>query len=238
MDAYSISLKIIVLMWQFGLVDTFTAVQFFYNAGAQYAAIVLGSITDSNATNILPMLVEPISGLHVGYRFIKAAGTPAERHSRIATLAALLSASAAVAANSNPGANAAMGGTVMAHIGDMRKSLEVPGGQIIGDSRVSLSTVSKIDSYRLEFTNKSKIIIENMFEDFKTSQSLYATRYVLPAAGKTLLTTKISTILFLGQASLGVGIFAFSIYGVLCIFQWAERKRFYLNNSNSKISNC
>ena len=40
---YFTSLKIIIFMWQCGLVDTFTAVSFIYNTGAQYSAIVIAA---------------------------------------------------------------------------------------------------------------------------------------------------------------------------------------------------
>ena len=47
-------------MWQYGLVDTFTAVNFIYNAGAQYSAVVITAMADGNATKLPSMLFEPI----------------------------------------------------------------------------------------------------------------------------------------------------------------------------------
>ena len=73
------SLKIIIIMWQDGLVDTFTALNFIYNAGAQYSAIVLGAMADGNFTQLPSLLFEPISGFAVSYKFVKAAQTVAER---------------------------------------------------------------------------------------------------------------------------------------------------------------
>ena len=46
-------------MWQYGLVDTFTAVNFIYNAGAQYSAIVIAAMADGNVTKLPSMLFEP-----------------------------------------------------------------------------------------------------------------------------------------------------------------------------------
>ena len=40
--------KIILLMWQFGVIDRFTVVNFLYNADAQYGAIVV----DGNMTQL------------------------------------------------------------------------------------------------------------------------------------------------------------------------------------------
>jgi len=37
------SLKAMVLLWQFELVDTLSMVQFFINSGSQYMAIVVGA---------------------------------------------------------------------------------------------------------------------------------------------------------------------------------------------------
>ena len=73
------SLKIIIFMWQCGLVDTFTVVNFLYNAGAQYSSIVIAAMADGNVTKLPGMLFEPIAGFGVSYQFVKAAQTAAER---------------------------------------------------------------------------------------------------------------------------------------------------------------
>ena len=86
---YFTSLKIIIFMWQCGLVDTFTAVNFIfiYNAGAQYSysAVVIAAMADGNVTKFPGMLFEPIAGFGVSYQFVKAAQTAAERRAGIAT---------------------------------------------------------------------------------------------------------------------------------------------------------
>ena len=76
---YYTSLKIIIFMWQCGFVDTFTAVNFIYNAGAQYSALVIAAMADGNVTKFPGMLFEPIAGFGVRYQFVKAAQTAAER---------------------------------------------------------------------------------------------------------------------------------------------------------------
>lgn len=121
-------------MWQYGLVNTFTAVNFIYNAGAQYSAsaVVIVAMADGNATKLPGMLFEPIAGLGVSCQFIKAAQTAAERRARVATLAALLSASTAAAVGSTPATNAEVGGSVAARIAHMRDVLQIRGGQILG----------------------------------------------------------------------------------------------------------
>ena len=87
-----------------------------YNAGAQYSAVVIAAMADGNVTKFPGMLFEPIAGFGVSYQFVKAAQTAAERRARVATLAALLSASTATAVGSTPAANAGLGGAVAAHI--------------------------------------------------------------------------------------------------------------------------
>ena len=107
------SLKLVILMWQYGIVDTFTLVNFIYNAGAQYGAIVISAIADGNITNLPKLFFEPIAGVGVSYQFVKAAQTEAARRARIATLAALFSASAAASGGSTPAANVGIGRVYM-----------------------------------------------------------------------------------------------------------------------------
>lgn len=65
------------------MVDTFTVVNFLYNADAQYGAIVVGAMTDGNASKLPAILFEPIRRLGVDYQFVKAAKTVAERQARV-----------------------------------------------------------------------------------------------------------------------------------------------------------
>ena len=72
-------LKMIVLLWQLVLVDTFSMIHFFINAGLQYGTIV-GLSAGGNFSEIGPkVLLEPLFGLATGYQFIKAAPTVIER---------------------------------------------------------------------------------------------------------------------------------------------------------------
>ena len=165
------SFKVILFMWQFGLIDTFSAVSFIYNAGAQYSSIVVAALVDGNVTKLPTRIFEPIAGLGMSYQFVKAAQTVAERRARVATLAALLSASATTAATSDPTANAGIGGAIAGHIDHIREVLGVRGGSLIGsvvkDSKIVLDPVKlpvhQIHPFRAEFTANSKIIIDNIF---------------------------------------------------------------------------
>lgn len=120
---YANYFKIILFMWQYGLVDTFTAMNLIYNAGSQYGAIVLTAMGDGNITQFPRILFEPIAGLGLSYRFVKAAQTTAERRMRVATLAALLSTSASTVVGSTPATNAGVGGAVASHIAHTLRQL-------------------------------------------------------------------------------------------------------------------
>lgn len=238
-----ISLKIMILMYQSGLVDTFTAVSFLYNVGSQYSAVVIAAMADGNATKLPSMLFEPIAGLGVSCQFIKAAQTAAERRARVATLAALLSASTATAVGSNPAANAGLGAAVAAHIAHMRTVLEIRGGQILGSkgNKIILDSVKTpvfdIHPYRTQFTYKSKMIIDNMFQEHTARRYLqgsvqkikpFAPTYLVPIAS-----TQINTTALIGWTCFGVGLISFTILGALYLFQRAERKRW--QNQNNEV---
>lgn len=156
------SLRIIMLMWQFGLIDTFTAVNFIYNAGAQYASVVVASMAEGNITGLPRLIFEPIAGFGVSYQFIQAATTAAERRARITTIAALLSASTATSIGFNPAANAGIGGAIAAHISYMRlqNALDVRGG-----------AKKILDSVKIKNNNNNLllliIIIILIFDSFK-----------------------------------------------------------------------
>jgi len=190
-------------MWQYGLVDTFTAVNFIYNAGAQYSAVVIAAMADGNVTKLPSMLFEPIAGLGVSCQFIKAAQTAAERRARVATLAAFLSASTAAAVGSTPAANAGLGGAVAAHIAHMRDVLQIRGGQILGSkvNKTILDSVKtpvfEIHPYRTQFTYNSKMIIDNMFQEHTARRCLQGSvhkivrpTYLVPIASTQIICGK------------------------------------------------
>jgi len=54
-------------MLQYGLVDTFTAVNFVYNVGMQYSSIVIGAMADGNFIKLPNRIFEPIYGFAVSY---------------------------------------------------------------------------------------------------------------------------------------------------------------------------
>ena len=235
-------------MWQCGLVDTFTVVNFIYNAGAQYSAVVIAAMADGNVTKFPGMLFEPIAGFGVSYQFVKAAQTAAERRARVATLAALLSASTATAVGSTPAANAGLGGAVAAHIAHMRDVLQIRGGSILGsevkDFKIVLDSVQtpilEIHPYQKQFTENSKMIINNMFQEHTARRYLQGSTQKLKTIGPTYLapiaSTQIKTTALIGWTCFGVGLIGFTTFGALYLFQRAERKRWQnQQNQNEEV---
>ena len=235
-------------MWQCGLVDTFTAVNFIYNAGAQYSAVVIAAIADGNLTKFPGLLFEPIAGFRVSYQFVKAAQTTAERQARVATLAALLSASTATAVGSTPAAKAGLGGAVAAHIAHMREVLQIRGGSILGskvkDFKIVLDSVQtpilEIHPYQKQFTENSKMIINNMFQEHTARRYLQGSTQKLKTIGPSYLapiaSTQIKTTSLTGWTCFGVGLIGFTIFGALYLFQRAKRKRWQnQQNQNEEV---
>lgn len=171
----------------------------------------MATFLEGNATK--KTLLEPILGLGVSYKFVKAAQTAAERRARVATLAAFLSASTGAVFGSSTAANGSAGAVVASHIAHMRNVLEMRGGSLLGSgvkgSKIVLNSVNY--HYGTEFTYNSKMIIENMFEEHTTHRYLQASvqkiktvapNYLVPMASAS---TKVNTIALIGWTFLGLG---------------------------------
>jgi len=124
-------LKITLLLWQLGLVDTFSMIQIFINAGSQYGAIVVGA-TSGNFSDLGPrVFLEPVIALGTSYQFIKAAQTIAERKLRIARLVAFLCTYVGSSLTTDPATNATVGAAIATKIAFMRAILARGGAQEI-----------------------------------------------------------------------------------------------------------
>lgn len=123
------SYRILLLLWQFGLVDTLTVVQFATNLSCQYVSIVIGSASGNFSTIEPKILLEPVLGFVVSGRYVIAAQTTLERRALVATLAAFLSSSTGAALTCDPATNGALGGAIGSKIAMMRAILARVGGQ-------------------------------------------------------------------------------------------------------------
>ena len=105
-----------ILLWQFGLVDTLSMIQFFINAGTQYGVLVVTEAA-GNFTKIGPsVFLAPIAGLGTSYKYVRGA---AERRARIPTVVAFMSSSAG-ALTTDPAINVAAGGSITSFISYMK----------------------------------------------------------------------------------------------------------------------
>lgn len=237
-------------LWQIGVVDTFSLIQFCVNAGSQYGAIVVAS-AGGNFSQIGPkVLFEPVLGFGIGYQFIQAAKTVAERRARIATLAAFLSASSS-AVTLDPATNAAVGGAVAAKIAYMRAIL-TRGGAILSSPinvRQQISSVKDFTiivdsvknpvlemnnvSYQTQFVTNSKLIIANLFQEYTARRCLKASTQKLKTINPVYLVPVASTqmnIALIGWTFCGIGILSLTTLTGLYFFQREQRRRYYNKN--------
>jgi hypothetical protein len=233
--------QLLMIFWQFGLVDTFSVLKLCVNSGSQYVAIVLSSAAGNYSDLGITSLVEPILGLGTGYEFVKAAATAAERHQRIATLASFLAASGE-ALTTDPTTNAAIGAAVASNMGYMKVILARGGSSqiqqyiltpslkdfaIVADS--IKTPVLESHAYRRQFTSNCKISIDTMLQEHTACRycqgSAKKIKMIAPTYLAPIVSTQVSTTVFI----------SFTILSVLYLFQRAERKRWQNQNEAAVI---
>ena len=117
------TIQVMVLLWQLGVVDSLTLLQFCINCGAQYGGLVVGEAA-GYMNDIGPsVLLAPVQGLGTSYQYVRLAQGAMERRSRIATVAAFMAMSGR-ATLTDPATNGAAGGTVATFIGHMKSIIE------------------------------------------------------------------------------------------------------------------
>jgi hypothetical protein len=83
-------IKIMIFLWQIGVVDSLTFFQFCMNCGAQYTGLTLGQAAGDIGPSVL---LAPVQGLGTSYQYVRAAQGLMERRARIATIAAFMAMS-------------------------------------------------------------------------------------------------------------------------------------------------
>jgi len=224
-------------MYQCEFVDTFTLVNFLYNAGAQYTSIFITGMVNNNITNFSRTLFEPIVGFEISCQFIKAAESEAERQIRIATLAALFSGYLTTAVSCAPATNAAMSGAIHGHISHMGEMLQTKGGSDLNIAEiqdfkivcnlVKIPVFSNNHPYQKQFNYNSKIIVNNIFERHtghryiqRSTQKLITPGYLSPIASNQISNIK----LFGWPFFVGILLIGCTTLDVLYIFQNLECK--------------
>ena len=117
------SLKIMVLLWQIGTIDTLTLLQFYINCGAQYAGLTLGTAAGYMGDIGPGVLLALVKRLGTSYQYVWAAQGAMEKKARIATLASFLAMSGR-ATLTDPATNASAGATIASLIGHMNSVIE------------------------------------------------------------------------------------------------------------------
>jgi len=231
-------------MWQYGLVDTFTAANFIYNVAAQYSGLVAATIAEGNCTK--NVIWAPITGLGVGYEFVLAAKSSAERRARVSTLACFLAASGKSVLNSNPPTNGALGGAIASHISHMREVLKTTrGGQILfkkvkkNNLIKILFSDSKNYSSKLEFNSNCKVIIDNVFREHTLRRAAQASPPVKisPEIAPTIILQVIPNNRFNLIKSIFITSLLFIVSSIitLYLFQIMKRRRYYINEKEAII---
>ena len=81
-------------LWQIGIVDSLTLIQFTVNSFVQYSGFVVGHTVGQNLEP--SALISPITQLGTAYQYVRGTQGAMEAQKRAATIAALLGTSAAV----------------------------------------------------------------------------------------------------------------------------------------------
>jgi len=76
-----------ILLWQLGIVDSLTFLQFCINCGAQYPGLTLGEAAGYMGDIGPSVLLAPVKGLGTSYQYVRAAQGAMDRRTRIATVA-------------------------------------------------------------------------------------------------------------------------------------------------------
>jgi hypothetical protein len=116
------SIKIMIFLWQIGVVDSLTLIQFFINCGTQYAGLTLAELATytNDASNLRPtVLLAPVHGLGTSYKYVRAAQGAMERKARVAALASFMEMSGG-ATFTDPTTNAAAGAPIASFIAHMK----------------------------------------------------------------------------------------------------------------------
>ena len=139
-----------IFLWQFGLVDSLTLLQFFINCGAQYTGLTLGEAAGYMGDIGPSVLLAPVRGFGTSYQYVRAA-QGVERRARITTVAAFMTMSAR-ATLTDPATNAAAGGTIASFIGHMKSVIEKSNNNTGGLVFVNPAMLSKL-------TNDESIVL-------------------------------------------------------------------------------
>lgn len=131
----------------------------------------------------------------------------------------------------------------------MRDVLNIRGGSILANKHQNLGSkikdfkivlnstkIPEIDQYQRQFTENSKMIINNMFSEHTARRYLQGSRQINPTYLAPIASTQIKTTAVIGWTFLGVGLISCTIFGGLYLFQRAQCQRWKnQQNQNDEI---
>ena len=102
------------------------------------------------------------------------------------------------------------------------------------------SVLSNSHSYQTRFTDNSKIIISNIFQEHMTRRCLQGSAQKIQAAPNYLVpmasvSVKVNNTALIGWACFSFGLVSITILGLLYLFQRVERKRWLNLNQNDEV---
>jgi len=168
------SIKIMIFLWQLGIVDSLTLFQFCMNCGAQYGGLVVAEAAGSMNDIGPSVLLAPLAGLGTSYKYVQAAQSTMEKRARIATLASFMAMSGR-ATLTDPATNGAAGGTIATFIGHMKSIIAKSNNSTGGLVFVNPGMLSKL--IKDEFIALNLVIIGG-------SLFIIISFYVLPRIAK------------------------------------------------------
>lgn len=138
-----------IFLWQIGVIDGLTFMNFCANCAAQYTGITLAELPNYTGPSVF---LAPVQGLAESYKYIRAAKGANEIRKRAATVASFMMMSGA-ATLTDPATNAAAGGTIVTFIGHMRdiiaKANSTSTGGLVFANSALLSKLTKDELFVL-----------------------------------------------------------------------------------------
>lgn len=161
------SIKIMVFLWQLGIVDSLTFLQFCINCGAQYTGLTFGGAAGDIGPSVL---LRPVQRLGTSYQYLRSAQGAMERRTRILTVACFIAMSGRSTLT-----DPAAGGTIASFIGHMKSVIEKSHNSTEGLVFVNLEMLSKLTND--EFIVLNGIIVGGVL-------LIIISSYVLPRIAK------------------------------------------------------
>ena len=112
-----------ILLWQVGIIDSLTLLQFCINCGAQCTGLTLSEVTGYMSDISTGVLLASVKGLGTGYQYLQAAHEAMKKRARATTLSSFMAVSSRVTLTDSA-INAAADSVIPSFIGHMKSLIE------------------------------------------------------------------------------------------------------------------